>query len=484
MKVLVFIDHDIICRHFVLNGALSVLAKQADLRFVFPDDGGKRMKLDPAALALGAPFERLPIEAARQQAWRWLLYADQLRPRRGAHEAAIRHVRWQTLGWKAALLLTLGGFAPGSLVLRRVVERRLAKQPNRALAALFEREQPDIVLHPTVLDGVFVNDLVLECRTRRIPLVLAMNSWDNPSTKRAVVGQPDWLLAWGPQTAEHAIRFMRIDPKRVVPFGAAQFDVYREPARIDRASFCEAHGIDPGRRIILFAGANAQMDEFAVLQALDSALASQRLDNISIVYRPHPWGGGGRGGARLANARFKNIAIDRTMRDYLTRVATQGYNISLPDYRDTHDLLCAVDGVISPMSTILIEAALHGKPVAAYLPTGVETSDILANSGSLLHFKDFLALSEVLQPRNIEALIGSIAILADPVEGPIRGARLKAAADEFVTPFDRLWRERIVTFIEHSAGKPLQNAALVGHHGITSVIVHEAKLGHAVISKA
>ena len=41
MKVLVFIDHDIICRHFIMSGALSALAGGADLRFVFPDDGGK-----------------------------------------------------------------------------------------------------------------------------------------------------------------------------------------------------------------------------------------------------------------------------------------------------------------------------------------------------------------------------------------------------------------------------------------------------------
>ena len=67
MKVLVFIDHDIICRHFVTSGALAPLVAAADVRFVFPAEGGKRVTLDPASLPLGAPFERLPIDARRVQ---------------------------------------------------------------------------------------------------------------------------------------------------------------------------------------------------------------------------------------------------------------------------------------------------------------------------------------------------------------------------------------------------------------------------------
>lgn len=448
MKALVFIDHDIICRHFAMSGALSLLTAKADTRFVFPDVDGKRMKLNPATLSLGAPFEHLRISAKRQQVWRWLLYADQLRPRLGAHEAALRFVRWKTLGWKAALLLTLGSFWPGSLVLRAMVRKRLAAEPNVALGALLDREKPDVVLHPTVLDGVFINDLIVQCRERGVPLVLAMNSWDNPSTKRAVVGKPDWLLAWGEQTRDHAVRFMGLDPARVVPFGVAQFDIYAAPTRVDRAAFCAAHGIDPQRRIILFAGSNAQTDEFTALTAIDQAIVDGRLGNVSVIYRPHPWGGGGQGGARLANAQFHHIVIDRTMRDYLARLAQGEAGITLPDYRDTHDLLSAVDGVVSPLSTILLEAILHGKPVAAYTPTGENEKGMLVNNLTLFHFSEFLALLDMLQPRDTDALIAAMNVLADPREGLVRARRLKQAAMRYVAQFDRPWRERIVPFLE------------------------------------
>lgn len=461
MKVLVFIDHDIICRHFVMNGAMGPLVKNADVRFVFPDDGGKRVKLDPAALPLGAPFERLPIDAERQQTWRWVLYSDQLRPRRGAHEAAIRRQRWRNVGWKACALLTLWSFPPGSLVFRRFVGHRLAKRPNRALADLLTREHPDVILHPTVLDGVFINDLVAECRARAIPLVLAMNSWDNPSTKRAVVGKPDWLLVWGPQTQDHAIRFIGIDGERVVPFGAAQFDVFNEPQRIDRTTFCRLHGLDPDQRLVLFAGSNAQTDEFATLLELDQAIANGRLANVSIVYRPHPWGAGGRDGARLATAKFKHIVIHSLMRDYLDQVAKGAHHMSLPDYHDTHDLLSVVDVVVSPMSTILLEAALHAKPIIAYTPIGADGSAQLANNLPMLHFADFLKMPELERATTGEALIDKISLLANPAEAAHRGMQLKYAMGQFITPFDRPWKERVVDFIRSIAIKTKQSGSML-----------------------
>jgi hypothetical protein len=447
MKVLVFLEHDIICRHFVMSGALKPLVEQADVRFVFPDDGGKRVKLDPAQLPLGAPFEKVAVDAKRQQTWRWLLYVDQLKFRRGVHEAAIRKFRWRLLGWKSAALLTLAGLPLGSTVFQRIVDERLSAQPPRALAAQLDREQPDIVLHPSVLDSVFLNDLVVECRQRAIPLVVAMNSWDNPSTKRAMVGAPDWLLVWGPQTRDHAVRFIRMDQDRVVPFGVAQFDVYRDRPRIDRAKFCADHGLDPRRRIILFAGSNAQTDELAALQALDRAVTDDRLGNVSFVYRPHPWGGGGRDGARLARAKFEHVVVDRNMRAYLEAIAAGEQHMSLPDYRDTHDLLCAVDGVISPMSTILLEAALHAKPVVAYTPVGTDGSEHLANSLPMLHFADFLKLQEIGKASTIDGLIKATSELADENVASKRGRDFMHAANHFVKPFEAPWRGRLVDFL-------------------------------------
>lgn len=448
MKVLVFIDHDIICRHFILSGALAELIDCADVRFVFPADDGKRVKLSIDALPLGAPYERLPIDAYRQQTWRWVLFADQLKLRRGRHEAAIRRFRRWALGWKATILLTLAGLPIGSLVFRRIVARRLTRYPAQGLAALLVRERPDVILHPSVLDGVFINDLVVESAPRGIPLVIAMNSWDNPSTKRAVVGWPDWLLVWGEQTREHAIRFIGMPGDKIVAFGAAQFDVFRNAPRVSRAEVCAANGVDSARRLVLFAGSNAQTDEVATLDRLDDAIEAGRIGPVAVIYRPHPWGGGGKGGERLAGRMWRHVVVDHAMRDYLIGLAGGGPSMSLPDYRDTHDLLCAVDAVVSPLSSILLEAALHGKPIVAYAPES--EGEMMKMMIPFLHFEEFFALKDVLVARDFDALLAALPVSVSS-EGEARGSRLKSAADRFVAPYSRPWRQRIVDLLTEVA---------------------------------
>ncbi|MCF8475387.1 MAG: hypothetical protein K9G60_00010 [Pseudolabrys sp.] len=451
MKVLVFIDHDIICRHFVLNGALAPLVEAADVRFVFPEDGSKRFKLDPAALPLGAPFDLLAIDEERLQTWRWRLFADQLKWRPGKHERAIRHMRRYTLGWKAALLLQLAGLPIFSSLFRRMTARRLQAHPAKALSALLDRERPDVVFHPTVLEGGFINDIIFECEKRGIPTVLAMNSWDNPSTKRAMVGKPDRVLVWGRQTYDHAVRFMGIKPDHVVPFGAAQFDIFRTEQRGDRTQFCRSHDINPSHRIILFAGSNARTDEFGTLTALDNAIEQGVLADTAIVYRPHPWGGGGRDGKRLADAKFRHVVIDRTMRSYIDALGRGESGLRLPDYRDTHDLLSSVDAVVSPLSTILLEGMLHRLPVIVFAPEDESGSQLLANNLPMLHFDEFLNLPDMVVARSVDELVASIPQISDPIAGPALGRKMNEAAVWFVTPFERPWRERIVEFLRGCA---------------------------------
>lgn len=451
MKIAVFIDHDVVCRHFVMSGALDALRAAHDVVFVFPDDGGRRVKLSPDSLGLAGAWTRLPIDSTRQQIWRWLLFADQLRLRPGAHEAAVRRLRWMTLGWKAAALLTLAGLPVLSTLFERYAQKRLAERPNAALATFLEAGKFDAILHPSVLEGLFINDLVASCHALAIPLVVAMNSWDNPSTKRAVVGKPDRILVWGPQTQAHCIRFIGMAPAHVVAFGVPQFEVFANPPREDRSAFCARLGIDPANRLFLFAGANTQTDEVATLKELDRAVGEGRLPNAKIVYRPHPWGGGGQGGARLASLDLAHVVFDPTMQAYIEGLAKGDRAMMLPDYRDSHDLLSHVDAVVSPMSTILLEAALHGKPVVAFAPTDMLAGASVAMSLPMLHFENFLALPDVAVASDTQTLLAAMAALVDPEIAAARGAALKQAATGFATPYDRPWGVRLVEFVERLA---------------------------------
>lgn len=108
--------------------------------------------------------------------------------------------------------------------------------------------------------------------------------------------------------------------------------------------------------------------EFAHLVAINPAISEGILGNTVVVYRPHPWGGGRNNGGRILDRSWRHVRIESTMREYLEAVRGGKAVISLPDYRDTHDVLFFVDALVSPFSMILLEGALHGKPILCFPP--------------------------------------------------------------------------------------------------------------------
>jgi hypothetical protein len=234
MKILVFVEHDIIIRHFLHSRVFDKLIEQHDVAFVFPEKGYKRVTIDSSTLGLGAPVHHLTVHVERLKLWQGLFLADMLRWRTGRHFAAMRRFHRRAVGLRATMIYSILSLPGAFQLFLWWSRRRIGKMPYRDLETLLKHERPDVLIHPSILSGVFINDLVVASSARSIPLVVVMNSWDNPSTKRAMTGQPDWLLVWGPQTQAHAVEFMGMPPERVICFGAAQLDLYRNQPRIDR----------------------------------------------------------------------------------------------------------------------------------------------------------------------------------------------------------------------------------------------------------
>jgi hypothetical protein len=460
VKILVVIDHDIIVRHFLHSHVFDQLAQNHELVFVFPEEGYKRIKSTISTQDVsGAATERLTVFAARLKVWQQLMLADILRWRPGSHFRAMRRVHRRSAGRRAAILFSILALPGVFQMFRAWSYRRIESLPYRDLESLLDRVRPDAIIHPSVLAGVFINDLVTASQLRGIPLVVIMNSWDNPSTKRAMTGQPDWLLVWGPQTQAHAIKFLDMTEARVICFGAAQFDVYLNRPRIDREEFCGRHGIDPSARVLLYAGSSKGTDEFSHLRQLDHAIARGELGHTVVVYRPHPWGEGGKGGGRILDHPWEHVRIEATMRGYLERVKTGSPGITMPDYRDTHDVLASVDALISPLSTIIIEGALHGKPVMCFLPDEDERGGHYSLALPLTHFDELFAEPRFLVVREDRGLIDGVRTLLGRIGDEEFAAGLRQTTRYFVSEFDRPYGERLQEFVERVARKEAGRAA-------------------------
>ncbi len=67
-------------------------------------------------------------------------------------------------------------------------------------------------------------------------------------------------------------------------------------------------------------------------------------------------------GHKLIDKKWEHVSIDKSMINYLKEIKSGNKKKFMANYYDTHEILTNVDAVISPLSTILIEAAIHGKP--------------------------------------------------------------------------------------------------------------------------
>ncbi len=450
MKISCFIEADAVVRHFIHSGAFRELVQAHEVTFVFPEPGYKRMgtvEVDKLDLH-GAAHRHLRVHQIRQQLWKPLFQVDRLRHRGGSQASAVRRFIRYAIGPKAAALYTVLALPGIYQAFRMISLRRLCRHPYSDLQQLLDELKPDLVIHPSVMEGVYINDLVEALPKRNVPLVVVMNSWDNPSTKRAMIGHPDWLLVWGEQTAQHAVTYAGMPADRVVRFGAAQFDVYRDPPRMDRAAICASHDIDPASRILLYAGSSKGTDEFSHLVQLDELIADHRLPNTTVIYRPHPWGNGGHGGERIVAHSWNNVRIEASMRGYLEDVAKGQLTKSLPDYRDTRDLLFAIDAMVSPLSTIILEAAALGKPAMCLIPNEELQATHLRYTMPQVHFEALYAAPEIPVAHSLSEMVAQLPGLMECAGDETSAARLSRLSDFFIEPFDRSFGCRLVDFVE------------------------------------
>jgi len=461
MKILIFIEHDIIIRHFIHSGVFAALSKKHDVKYIFPEKGHKRIQSDIEALNLDTPYLHLQTNSRRQELWKRLYIADRLYFRIGKQFRTLRHVHRKAIGPKANLIYTFLSLPGMFQLLRRWVMRQLAKTPYDALEKLLDHELPDLILHPSILHGLFISDLVEVSLKRNIPFAVIMNSWDNPSTKKAMVGQPDYLLVWGEQTKRHAIKFMKTPEDRVIKFGAAQFDIYRTPSSMTRVEFCKRHDIDLDAKIVLYAGSSKETDEFQHLVDIDHAIGAKSLGKTIIVYRPHPWGGGGRDGGRFLDHDWKHVRIEETMRAYLEQVRDGTHTMSLPEYRHTHDVLSNIDALVSPLSTIIIEGALHQKPVLCFLPEEESDADHFQQAAPLVHFEDMYRMEEFLVAKGQDELLPKLQKLIALTDDDEFKERLTEACSFFVEPHEKSYGARLVDFVEdvHASWSPKPNVS-------------------------
>lgn len=372
-RLLVFFDLDLTIRHFLQNGEIRKLEERFDVTYVFNEQTdtpleNRHLTIDPAQFDLPRVLAT-QISRRRHGLWYPLYAATALNHQRGTenyahrrylvqiHTNSERHVR---------------RFENLSRPLIFPVFKRLflaAMGRDRTLENLIKTERPDAIIYPSTLHGPYMAELARIANRSGVPLIALMNSWDNPSSKAFPVEGISHLVVWGEQTRQHAITYMRMPPERVHPFGAAQFEIYREPVAESPETLAADFGVPSDHQIALYAGIWSGPHENAYLKELDAIAASGRLGPLHIIYRPHPWRGPlADGELSFFDLGLKHVTMDPTMEAFYREcIEQERSSLFMADYRDTVRLLALVDFTLSAMSTISLESILVGKPTVLLL---------------------------------------------------------------------------------------------------------------------
>lgn len=200
-----------------------------------------------------------------------------------------------------------------------------------------------------------------------LPIVAAITSWDNPSTKKFPPCDFDGYLVWGDDMREQLQKYMGVEEvERIHIVGAPQFDFYLdEKYHQSRAEYCRSLGLDPQRKIVVYATVTPGIipDNPELLRQLHGILKSRRFPgDPQLLVRLHP---------KDRIERYEELRRDPARQDIVWTLAGDPKIEGKDQWCPNHDdLVRAVNtvrhgdvNVHAGYSTMILDFASVNKPV-------------------------------------------------------------------------------------------------------------------------
>lgn len=342
----------------------------------------------------------------------------------------------------SALLGFLGRFHPVRRAFRAMWS---AFVTGREFEYLFRQYDPDLLFATDIYTLEDVK-LMRLARHRGVHSVGMVRSWDNVTSKTLPMHIPDRVLVNGPRIRDELARYGDVPQDRITIVGVPHYDQYRPEASTPRAEFLRQLGFDPARPLVLF----ATPSDHYLRDNLVSPLVVEALgeSGVQVLVRPPLVGRSGLEGRALP----ENVRLDDPgdFGDFV--------NIHMSRASDRHlaDSLNAADVVVTWASTMIVDAAVFGKPV---ILVGFDDGPRPYHTG-IRRYYDYEHHRAILSS-------GGVRLAASPAE--LREWVLRYASDPAL---DRGGRERIIAELcgplDGRAGERLASCLLdeLGLHSV------------------
>ena len=210
----------------------------------------------------------------------------------------------------------------------------------------------DAVMSISGLKDPLCDDLMMLAKERGLPSLIITQNWDNINYK-PFNERPTKVGVWGLQGYYTARMIHGFEHSDIIPTGSPRLEIYHGDLP-EKAAAREALGLPADKRLILLAGSGISFEETSLVEMIDRAICDGTLPvDCMLLYKPHP--------RRWDRTNEKPIEQAEL---HHTRIVPSSGDCAVRGTR-MPELLRAVDVVVSPYSTVILEAAFCGTPVVA-----------------------------------------------------------------------------------------------------------------------
>ncbi len=210
--------------------------------------------------------------------------------------------------------------------------------------------QPDLVIvTPLIFMGQVHQYDYLKCaRALGIPSVFPVFSWDNLTTKGALLDIPDFTIVWNETQVAELEKLHRVPREKILVSGAYRFDEFLSlRPSVDRSPYLRNLGLDSAQKTLLYIGSSELCAPDEGKFCGDWIREVRKKSSANIVVRPHP----------------RNTASYENNDDLRREGVALSLGTSLKESQSLYDALTYSDAVIGINTSAMLEAAVLGKSV-------------------------------------------------------------------------------------------------------------------------
>jgi hypothetical protein len=170
----------------------------------------------------------------------------------------------------------------------RYIDRAL--MPRDVFNEILNKYEPDLTFTTDIFEQLG-GQLIHEAQLRNIRTVGMVRSWDNCHSKGLLRAFPDVFIVNNDVIKDELIRIHGVPADMITPVGLPQFDNFIRKVPMNRREFFLAHGLNPTKRLVMFApGGSSLTDTDAdIAEILLRARENGELpSDIQFFVRNHP----------------------------------------------------------------------------------------------------------------------------------------------------------------------------------------------------